>query len=416
MKVSIIGLGYIGLPTAALIAKKGLDVQGIDINNSIIQTINTGKSPIVEFGLEDLISSTVSSGKLIASKDIVKSDVFVITVQTPLAQNNQPDMTFVSQVIQSIAPLIEKGNLIILESTSPVGATELISDELRNLRKDLSFPHYKSTKDHDVNIAYCPERVLPGNTLEELQTNDRILGGMTKQCAIKAQNFYNQFVQAECLLTDSRTAEICKLTENSYRDVNIAFSNEISMICEENSIDIWELISLANRHPRVEMLQPGPGVGGHCLPIDPWFIVSTNPDSAELIKTARSVNDKKTSFVVNQIESSLKNNELSFEEISICLLGISYKANSDDLRESPSLDILKKLTKFKFKNINVVEPNANFLPEKESFQNINLLDLKEGIESSDVIVSLVDHREFKGIDKKTLEDKILLDTIGIFNS
>ncbi len=415
MKIEVIGLGYIGLPTAALLASKGLEVHGSDIDDGIVQTINEGSSPIVEPGLEKIISKVVNSGNLKASSDCKKADVFIITVQTPLSRDNLPDMSYVEKVAQVISPLLEKGNLILLESTSPVGSTESLSHQLSLLRKDLRFPKSDSEEEADINIAYCPERVMPGSTISELVSNSRIIGGISKDCARKASEFYNFFVEGECLKTNARTAELCKLSENAFRDVNIAFANELSIISEENDINVWELIKLTNKHPRVDILQPGPGVGGHCLAVDPWFIVASNPRSSNLIKLARQVNNDKTDHIFKKIFEEIKKSG-DPSSLSICLMGLSYKADSDDLRESPAIKLLERILTLNLKSINVIEPNIEDLPNSLASSNVILTSLEEGIKNSAIIILLVGHNEFKDpYLKEMISGKILIDTVGLLD-
>lgn len=413
MLVTVIGLGYIGLPTAALIASKGIKVIGIDVDTNIVDTVNEGKIHIVEADLENLVHTAVNKGNLSASNNISKSDVFIIAVPTPFVGNHKPDLSFIKSATKSVAKVLEKGNLVILESTSPVGTTEQIIEWIKIERPDLTLPYSNLQVNVDIQIAYCPERVLPGNIINELVLNDRIIGGASQKCSQKAQQFYKRFVTGTCFLTDSRTAELCKLIENSYRDVNIAFANELSLIADKLNINVWELISLANHHPRVDILKPGPGVGGHCIAVDPWFIVDSAEDEAKLIRTARLINDKKPEFVIQKIFQILDKIELDIKKISLACLGLSFKADIDDLRESPAYSIVQKVDQMGFEKLNVVEPNINKLPM--DLENCNLLDLNNAINSSDIVLLLVDHSEFKNIDLSILSGKHIIDTRGIWS-
>lgn len=397
-KVSVIGLGYIGLPTAAMLASRGIDVVGVDIDIKTVATINSGKVHIVEPDLDILVHEVVTNKFLHAVTIPEPADAFLITVPTPFKPNREPDLSYVEAAAKSIAPVLQRDNLIILESTSPVGTTELIAKQLAALRPDLIFPSINSSDQSDISIAYCPERVMPGRIIHELVDNDRIIGGITEKCTAIAKAFYRLFVKGECLTTDSRTAEMTKLTENSFRDVNIAFANELSMICDKLNINVWELIRLANHHPRVDILQPGPGVGGHCIAVDPWFIVSAAPTDAKLIRTAREVNDSKPEFVVRKIVEAAA----AYPQARIACLGITYKANTDDVRESPAIRIIQALQDY---DINIVEPNINELPSSLNHPRFKLLDLSDAIAESEVIVLLVSHREFKDIDSVKLKNK-----------
>lgn len=403
-KISVIGLGYIGLPTAAMLASRGVKVIGVDVNANVVETINTGKVHIVEPDLDIIVQSVVSTGYLRAVTTPEAADVFIITVPTPFKIGHEPDLSFVEAAVVSIAPVLEKGNLIILESTSPVGTTEAIAKQLSMLRADLIFPQSHSCE-ADVNIAYCPERVMPGQIIRELIENDRIIGGITATCTQRAYELYKMFVRSECIITDSRTAEMAKLTENAFRDVNIAFANELSIICDKLHIDVWELIKLANRHPRVNILQPGPGVGGHCIAVDPWFIVNATPDEARLIRTARKVNDSKPQYVLEKIHQAA----LAFANPKICCLGIAYKANTDDLRESPAVKIIEQLTVDQKYHITIVEPNIKELPkELNHCQLAAETDFENVLKTSDIIILMVAHKEFKMLDERLIANKIII--------
>lgn len=407
-KVAMIGLGYIGLPTAAILASRNVKVIGVDIDELAVNTINKGKIHLVEPELETIVREVVSQGLLRATTTPEPADAFLIAVPTPFMGNYEPDTRIVEAAARSIASVLKKGDLIILESTSPVGTTEKMAVWLAEERPDLSFPH-QNGEESDINIAYCPERVLPGNVLRELVNNDRVIGGMTPLCSKRAVNLYKKFVKAECIITNARTAEMCKLTENSFRDVNIAFANEISLICDELEINVWELIKLTNRHPRVEILQPGPGVGGHCIAVDPWFIVSTTPKLARLVKTARQINDKKPNFVVQKVKKAL----VEVKGAKIAILGLTFKPNIDDIRESPSIKIVEKLNKIAGIEILICDPYVKLLPRKFIDKKTRIVNMDEAIEESDVIAFLVKHREFTKIDKNRLNGKKIIDACGL---
>ncbi|HEA3084666.1 MULTISPECIES: UDP-N-acetyl-D-mannosamine dehydrogenase [Aeromonas] len=396
-RVSIIGLGYIGLPTAAVIASNGIRVLGFDVNHHTVDTINHGKIHIVEPGLEELVRSAVDAGYLTAHTTPQQADIFLVAVPTPFkGDNREPDLSFIQQAAICLAPCLESGNLVILESTSPVGTTEQMANWLAEVRPDLTFPHTaKAGSCPDIQIAYCPERVLPGHVVRELVDNDRIIGGLDTVSTERAMAFYRLFVKnGDCIATTARTAEMSKLAENSFRDVNIAFANELSLICDRQGIDVWELISLANRHPRVNILQPGCGVGGHCIAVDPWFIVNQNPDLSQLIRQARLVNDYKPLYVVEQIETALSVQSGR----KIACLGLSFKANIDDLRESPALNIVRILARDQQNELLVVEPHISALPnELSNLGNVKLVTLEQALEQADVVVQLVKHQQFSDV-------------------
>lgn len=394
--ICVFGLGYIGLPTAAMFAHHGANVVGVDVNQHAVDTINQGKIHIIEPGLEAIVKQAVDNGKLKASLTPVHSDAYLIAVPTPFkGDDHTPDLTYIHSVSQALTPLLEKGDVVILESTSPVGATEQMVEWLAEARPDLSFPKYEAPEtEADIFIAYCPERVLPGKVVEELIVNDRVIGGMTKQSTLKAKEVYQRFVTGELLETNSRTAEMAKLTENAFRDVNIAFANELSIIADKLDINVWELIELANHHPRVNILQPGAGVGGHCIAVDPWFIVNQNPDEAKIIRTAREINDYKPEWVIEKINTEVS--EVQAQGISrptVALLGLAFKPNIDDLRESPAVNIAQKMLEMNQAEILLVEPNIKQLPKKLATGNLVALDV--AIEQADVLVVLVAHDEFK---------------------
>lgn len=393
-KVCVIGLGYIGLPTAALLANRGYDVHGVDVVKSTVDTINEGKIHIVEPELDTFVKSAVNSGKLKASLKPDFADVFIIAVPTPFHSGYVPNVDYVVSATKSIAPYVKEGNIVILESTSPVGTTELVEKTLKEEKIDTS----------NIYIAHCPERVLPGKIMKELVENDRIVGGLTPDATAKTVEFYNTFVSGEVLSTDARTAEMAKLTENSFRDTNIAFANELSMLCDKFDINVWELISLANRHPRVNILQPGAGVGGHCIAVDPWFIVHAGGETAKMIRTAREINTYKTEWVIEKI----KNAALKFEvqngrKAKVACMGLAFKPDIDDLRESPALYIARRL-KADGLDILAVEPNI------ENHKEFEIINYKDAIQQADIVTFLVAHKEFKNLDIKTN-----LDFCGVLN-
>jgi UDP-N-acetyl-D-mannosaminuronic acid dehydrogenase len=414
--ISIIGLGYIGLPTAAVFAAKGKKVIGVDVNEKAVQTINHGGIHIVEPGLEEVVRKAVAEGHLRATMKPEPADAFLIAVPTPFKDGHQPDLSYVESAASLIAPVLRKGNLVVLESTSPVGTTEKIAEWLAEARPDLSFPP-NAGEDSDIRIAHCPERVLPGKILYELVHNDRVIGGLTPCCSQAAASLYKIFVKGECILTSAPTAEMCKLTENSFRDVNIAFANELSIICDKHGINVWELIRLANRHPRVNILQPGPGVGGHCIAVDPWFIVSQAPEEARLIRTAREVNDSKPEWVVSKVKEVivqfLKDHpEKTEKDVTVACFGLAFKPDIDDLRESPAIHIVEMLEKTHSGKVLVVEPHITFLPS--ALKTLYLVDMVYAINNADILLMLVDHSVFKTISKNELKDKIKVDCKGLW--
>jgi UDP-N-acetyl-D-mannosaminuronic acid dehydrogenase len=407
-KVSVIGLGYIGLPTAAVLASRGLEVIGVDINQQAVDTINEGRIHIVEPDLDIVVRGVVTTGNLRATTKPEPAEAFMIAVPTPFKEGNAPDLKYIEAAAKAIAPVLEKGNLVILESTSPVGATEKLSAWLKEARPDLTFPQDLGDT-ADIKVAHCPERVLPGYVLQELVANDRVIGGMSKACSERAVELYNTFVRGECIITNARTAEMAKLTENSFRDVNIAFANELSVICDKLKINVWELIKLANRHPRVNILSPGPGVGGHCIAVDPWFIVDSCPDEANIIRQARLTNDAKPFYVIDQIIQAAD----QFKKPVIACLGLAFKADIDDLRESPALQIVAHLAGLAIADVLAVEPNIKSLPNKLVDKNVELVTLETALEKANVIVVLVDHKQFKAADKSQFAKKVIIDTRGI---
>ncbi len=408
--VSVIGLGYVGLPTAATIATRGVNVIGVDINESAVKTINTGGSHIVETDLDVILQAAVGSGRLKAVTKPEPADVFVIAVPTPITPEKRSDLRAVESAFRSIAPVLAKGNLVILESTSPVGTTERMAKMLAELRPDLTFPH--SAPEHaDILVSYCPERILPGHTLRELVDNSRSIGGMDVKSAELTLEFYRIFCRGDLNLTNSRTAELTKLAENSYRDVNIAFANELSMLCHDLEIDVHDVISSANRHPRVNILQPGPGVGGHCIPVDPWFIVEAQPKIARLIRTAREVNDHKTEFVIQQIKARAER----FKRPAIAVFGLAYKPDLDDMRESPAIEVAQQIARDANCELLIVEPNIDELPASlASLANCKLVGMKEAIQKADILALLVAHSTFKKIPAAAIAEKVVIDTVGLW--
>ena len=392
------GLGYIGLPTAALIASKGVNVTGVDISQKVVNTINEGKIHIVEPDLDGLVHHVVKEGLLKAATKPVEADVYLIAVPTPFKENHVPDLSYVESAVNNLIPTLKKGALVILESTSPVGTTHKVQEIIFQKRPELK---------GEIFIAYCPERVLPGNVIYELEQNDRAIGGIDEASTERAVWFYKHFVKGELHKTNSQTAEMCKLVENSSRDVQIAFANELSMICDKANINVWELIRLANKHPRVNILQPGTGVGGHCIAVDPWFIVSEFPEEAKIIRSAREINNYKTEWAIEKV----KNEALRFKidkgrDAIIACLGLAFKPNIDDLRESPALHVSETLKNEGFKTLNV-EPNLKKETERE------LTPTNEAIEKADILVFLVAHNEFKNITLP--ENKKILDFCGVLN-
>lgn len=404
--VSIVGLGYIGLPTAAVFASRKVKVIGVDVNQYAVDTINRGEIHIVEPDLDTVVQAAVTEGYLFATTKPEPADAFLIAVPTPFKDGPTgpyyPDMDYIEAAARSIGPVLKKGNLVILESTSPVGATEQLAAWLAEARPDLTFPQTHGEAS-EIRVAHCPERVLPGQVLRELVQNDRVIGGMTPKCSEAAARLYKIFVHGECFITNARTAEMCKLTENSFRDVNIAFANELSIICNKLDIDVWELIRLANRHPRVNILQPGPGVGGHCIAVDPWFIVSAAPDEAKLIRTAREVNVSKPDWVIEKVKLALAeylqaNPTKTVKDVTIACFGLAFKPDIDDLRESPSLGIVAELAKTHLGKIIAVEPNISELPS-DLTKNVKLMIAEDAIEAAQIGVVLVAHKEFRILSK-----------------
>ncbi|MFC7375402.1 UDP-N-acetyl-D-mannosamine dehydrogenase [Brachybacterium sp. GCM10030268] len=407
--VGVIGLGYIGLPTAAVLAQAGKRVIGVDVKQSSVDAINAGEVPFVEEGLETVLAGVVAKGKLSAQVETPEADAYIVSVPTPFIGDHDADLSYIEAAARGIAPKLKGGELVVLESTSPPGATEHMANVILSERSDLTSD---VERPNSVYFSHAPERVLPGRIMIEMAENDRIIGGTTPEAAELNRDLYASFCQGELLLTDARTAEMAKLTENAFRDVNIAFANELSLIADRQGIDVWELIELANHHPRVNILQPGPGVGGHCIAVDPWFIVSAEREVSKLIATARGVNDSKPQMVIEKVLGRANR----FKDPTVAALGIAFKANIDDLRESPSRNIAGALAdQLDHGTVLVVEPNVHELPpELDKRSNVELADLDSALERADIVLLLVDHDPFKEIDRELLHEKIVIDTKGLW--
>lgn len=397
-EVVTIGLGYIGLPTSTLIAQNNIKVLGVDINQNIVNSLNQGEIHIVEPDLDTAVAEVVSNGFLKADTKVQPANVYLIVVPTPFKGDHEPDISFVQAATESVIPFLKEGDLYIIESTSPIGTTEKMQDLIFSKRQELKGKIY---------MAYCPERVLPGNVLYELVHNDRVIGGIDEASTEKAVAFYSQFVKGELHKTNSRTAEMCKLVENSSRDTQIAFANELSIICDKAGINVWELINLANKHPRVNILQPGCGVGGHCIAVDPYFIVSDFPMESRIIAKAREINNYKPFWCAEKIDRSINDFRSAYnKEPKIALMGLSFKPNIDDLRESPAISIVKKiLQNSNEENFFIVEPN---IKEHKIFK---LTDYKDAVKKADIIAFLVGHKEFSGLEIE--KGKVVLDFCGV---
>ncbi|WP_164116016.1 UDP-N-acetyl-D-mannosamine dehydrogenase [Sphingorhabdus sp. Alg239-R122] len=405
--VTMVGLGYIGLPTAAVIAQSGCNVLGLDVKQDVVDTINRGEIHIEEHDLDVLVRDMVACGRLSASMEPRASDVFLIAVPTPFVGDHVPDITYVLDAAKRIAPVLKKGDLVILESTSPIGTTDKMAALLAEERPDLKIAK-AGDGDMDVHVAYCPERVLPGQIIAELVSNDRSIGGITPHCAEKARGFYQIFVKGECIETTAATAEMVKLVENASRDVSIAFANELSLIADKMDLNVWDVIELANRHPRVNILQPGPGVGGHCIAVDPWFLVDSAPDETPLIATARRVNDGKSDYVIGRVEAMAD----AHPDAKIACLGLSFKANIDDFRESPALKVAQAIAAKYGERVQIVEPYASELPHQFDGSAARLVDIDTAMQDCDIVILLVDHKAFADMDKTKLEGKEVYDTRG----
>ena len=405
------GLGYVGLSNAAVLAGHGVEVIGVDIDSDRVEIINSGASPLDEPGLDSLIADAVTAGRLVAGSEPVPADAFIIAVPTPVSDDHKPDMSYVRAAVDSLAPVMGVGNLVVIESTCPVGTTEAVCGWLASARPDLTFPHSNGDAS-DIRVAYCPERILPGRALEELVANDRVIGGISLACAVAAKRLYELFVEGTCYVTNARTAELVKLAENAFRDVNIAFANEMSLVCGALDIDPWEMIELANRHPRVGILNPGPGVGGHCIPIDPWFIADTAPHLTPLIQAARQVNDGMPKVVADRVISECKR----LDNPVVACLGLAYKSDVADLRESPAIAVIKHLQRRLRGQILVVEPFVSTLPADIVDDGATkLVDLDDGLAAADVVVLLTDHSVFADISPEPLASKVVIDSRGTWD-
>lgn len=407
--VSVIGLGYIGLPTAAVLAQAGKTVIGVDVKQANVDAINAGTVPFVEEGLETVVAGVVAQGKLSAQLETPDADAYIVSVPTPFKGDHDADLSYIEAAAKGIAPKLSGGELIVLESTAPPGATEYMAEVILTARPEFTL---EPNLPNSLYFSHAPERVLPGRIMIEMVENDRIIGGMSPEAAELNRDLYASFCHGELLVTDAKTAEMAKLTENAFRDVNIAFANELSIIADRQGIDVWELIELSNHHPRVNILQPGPGVGGHCIAVDPWFIVSADREHSNLIRTAREVNDSKPELVIEKV---LKKAD-KFKNPTVAALGIAFKANIDDLRESPSRNIAGSLaSKLTDGTVLVVEPNVDELPKELAEQdNVELAELDSALERADIVLLMVDHDAFKEIDRDLLQEKIVIDTKGLW--
>ncbi|WDR06229.1 UDP-N-acetyl-D-mannosamine dehydrogenase [Devosia rhodophyticola] len=405
----VVGMGYIGLPTATVLATRGVKVIGVDVNPRIVEAISRGETPFIEPDLAVAVSGAVAMGRLTMSRDMPEADAYIIAVPTPFKDDHTADLSYIQAAAEQIAPKLRPGTIVVLESTSPPGTTEKVSQWIGAKRPDLRMPHIAGSI-ADVSIAHCPERVLPGRIMIEMVTNNRVVGGLTSQCAAKAASIYQVFSQGEILLTDAASAEMAKLVENSYRDVNIAFANELSLISESLGLDVWEVIKLANQHPRVNVLSPGPGVGGHCIPVDPWFIVAAAPELARLIRTAREVNDHKPHHVADQVIAKAKR----FVSPSIACLGLTFKANVDDIRESAAIEVVGLIARgLPEVEIMVADPYVDELPPKLGGNaNLRLANAGEAADAADIIVLLVEHEAFKPLRHIRQNGKVVYDTRG----
>ncbi|HRO12501.1 MAG TPA: UDP-N-acetyl-D-mannosamine dehydrogenase [Amaricoccus sp.] len=416
--ISVVGLGYIGLPTAAVFAARRLKVTGVDVNACAVAAINRSEIHIIEPDLDIVVRAVVTEGWLRATAAPEPADAFLIAVPTPFQANGkgrEPDLSYVAAAARSIAPVLKPGDLVVLESTSPVGTTAQMAGWLAELRPDLSFPQ-DAGEASDIRVAHCPERVLPGRVLQELVRNDRVIGGMTPRCSARAAELYRLVVQGECIVTTPETAEMAKLVENSFRDVNIAFANELSMICAELGIDVWELIALANRHPRVDILRPGPGVGGHCIAVDPWFIVSRSPETAKLIRAARERNDAKPAWVIDRVRQAVADYLARHpvrhpSDVTLACWGLAFKPDIDDLRESPALDIARELCDRHPGPLVVVEPHVETLPP--SLARAERADPETALARADLHVLLVCHSAFRAAMARLGPEHAVVDAVGL---
>lgn len=410
----VVGLGYIGLPTAGTFSNKGINVLGVDVKSAVVDDLKKGVLHIYEPDLKELVTDSIRRGTLTFSTEAAEADVYILAVPTPFKENHKADLSYVQAASESIAPYLKKNSLVILESTSPVGTTEKIAEWICTKRPDLYYVDADGNKSNpsatdEIYFAHCPERVLPGKILYEIVNNNRVVGGINAKSAELAKDVYLHICNSEIVLTDARTAEMSKLAENSFRDVNIAFANELSMICDSLGINVWELIKLANRHPRVNILNPGPGVGGHCIAVDPWFIVDSVPEQSKLIRQAREINDFKPQYVLEKINEAVR----SVDNAVIAVLGLSFKANVDDLRESPALKIADILVT-KGYNMLIVEPYIEALPDNLKKKNVRLTGVEDALKECNIVLGLVDHDEFKGLSKELIQGKCIIDTRGMW--
>jgi UDP-N-acetyl-D-mannosaminuronic acid dehydrogenase len=408
-KVCVLGLGYIGLPTAALMSSRGIDVVGVDINQSVVDSVNQGKVHIVEPLLDAVVQAAVGSGRLKAATRPESADAFMIAVPTPINSQKASDMRAVLSAVDAITPVLKAGDLVVLESTSPVGSTDRITKRMAQARPDLIFPSPSNNGQVDIHVAYCPERVLPGKVIEELVSNDRAIGGLSSACTELAIDLYKLFVEGELVPTRAREAELCKLAENAFRDVNIAYANELANVCDAQDIDVWEVIRLANRHPRVNILNPGPGVGGHCIAVDPWFIVESAPNDTPVIQAARGVNDGRPHKIVEQVRASL----VGLRSPVVACLGLAFKPDIDDLRESPAVDVVLNVARLPGVAVLAVEPNIEQLPSRLRDVGVELVDLETALSRADAVVLLVDHKSFKENAARIAQGARVIDTRGV---
>lgn len=411
-RISVIGLGYVGLPTAATIAARGVEVIGVDIRKDTVDLINEGRAHFFEPDLDIILNSVVRAAKLRATTQPEPADVFMIAVPTPTDASHKPDMGAVNSALTQLAPVLKPGDLVVIESTSPVGTTRKSMQLIKELRPDLTNPH-EAPESSDLMFAYCPERILPGQTVRELIENARIVGGLDKRSAERARELYGLFAKGEIFMATAEEAELSKLTENAYRDINIAFANELSLVCEALDVNVWNVIRMANKHPRVNILSPGPGVGGHCIPIDPWFIHQAVPDQTPLIRTAREVNLGKTIHIAKKIGTRAER----FKQPRIALLGLAYKPDVDDLRESPAIEIALQLANIDGASLLIVEPNIERLPASlAGLANVHLVTLDEALAKADVVGVLVGHSAFRRINQAQLTERVVIDAVGLFAS
>jgi len=408
--ISVVGLGYIGLPTAATLATRGVEVIGVDVKETVVTRLNEGKAHFSEPDLDILLEAAVKTGKLRAVTEPVPADAFIIAVPTPFLSDKSADLSYVENATRAVAKVLKPGDLVILESTSPVGTTRRVCEWIADERPELELP--LNGRPGNINIAYCPERILPGRMVFELVENDRIIGGMSEACAVRAESLYKLFVRGALLHTKAPVAELVKLIENAYRDVNIAFANELSILCEDMELNVWEAIALANRHPRVNILNPGPGVGGHCIAVDPWFLISAAPEKTPLMLAARQVNDGKPKRILQQIHKQMDR----FKRPVVACLGLAYKPDIDDLRESPALEIAVELAKDDVTLI-VVEPHIEELPHSLAGRaNVMKMDVHDAVRDADIVVVLVKHSSFEGILKDQLLTNVVIDAVGLMKS